>query len=493
MIDFPPGATIASLLVATWRTGGAASFYSASMKAFGVHQLPEDRFGHSVGRLSRNLFKGLVSPQQLLQQHTITPFLSRLLDPARAEEWQSKILLEVRHRHTTFLRCYRPGEAFADEWRSCPECQDRDRSRYGVAHWHVAHQLKFLKSCIEHGTPLHFRCQGCHEPIGKCSMRRLPGEACSRCSSLKTDAYITSPSPGYAGTVELCRKLFLGPCEQVTPKVRYRLFAALQSRIGKRGGEEFTRQLLAHWGCSELSELAEILGCPVTHARIKGTLCGAEYSAATPLLLAMCEFASTLTTGAELQDTTPDMFVAPAASLLSQSDWDLFQAHALGMGFPIEAAKRLAEGAIYNRLQCERLASVRFCQKFMNSAPQSIRDQLPQASAGFRKKFTWPKHLAKPDPRLPPADAARTLSRQRLTHLAETGLRTRVELNAVSITTMSWARRHDKDWLDSFCPRQSTGGGKRRAPPAVGSQAKTSAARVDSVAVAAGHSSPREI
>lgn len=479
MIDFPPGATIASILIATWRTGGAASFYSANMKAFGVHQLPEDNFGHSVARLSKNLFKGLISPEQLLNQHTLTPFMSCLLDPVRAEEWQSKILGGIRHRYSTFLRCYRAGQPTSNEWRSCPECQDRDESNYGVAHWHAVHQLRFLKSCIEHGTPLHFRCQECHEPIGKRGARRLPGEPCSRCSSLKTDAYIASPSPGYAGTVELCRSLFLAPGDQVTPKARYRLFSAQRSRLGELGEGEFTRQLLAHWGCSVPSELAEILGCPVTHSVIERTLRGAEYAAATPLLLAMFEFASTRTTGSELQDTTQDMFVAAATSLLSQSDWMIFQAHAIEMGFPIGAAKRLAEGAIYNRVQTERLASVLFCQRFVNSAPQRIQDQLPQASAGFRKKFTWPKHLAKPDPRLAPAEAARTLSRQRLTHLAETGLRTRVALNAVSITTMSWARRHDKEWLDSFCPRRPTGKGRHCAPPAGEIQAKTSAGRAD--------------
>ncbi len=467
MIDVPPGATIASIVLAMWRAGETSSFQRTVIKAFGTRLAAEDVFGLSVVRVSKNLFRGLISPEQLLEQHTIMPFMSRLLDPARAREWRSKILSEQRLKYQFFLRAL-ASRPTSREWRTCPDCQDNDRSKYGVAHWHAAHQLRFLKSCIHHQTPLHFRCRHCHGPLGHKNDRRLPGEPCPRCTSAETEAYAPSTSPGYAGTLELCANLFALPCEDYAPLARRRLFSVHLRRVGDGGAAEFTRQLLDHWHCTTLAEIAMRLECPVSEAIIGRALLGHEYAAAPPLLFAMCEFATSLTTGTEPHETTVDMFAMGPESLLSKEDWDVLHAHATKMGFPLTAARRVAEGASYHRLQTERLASVPFAQSFVNTAPQRIRDQLPQASAGFRKKLTWPRHLARPDPlAADPTEALTAMHRARLTFLMESGVKTREALGVASQTSMNWARAHDKEWLDSFCPRRPTnwvrGAGERRS------------------------------
>src|SRR5207244_1477720 len=96
------------------------------------------------------------------------------------------------------------GRPTVEQWRTCSDCQDRDTSVYGVAHWHVAHQLPFLKHCIEHGTSLQFRCGDCLGPLGAAGMDRLPGEHCMQCGSRKTHTFVRPTAPGYEGMADLC-------------------------------------------------------------------------------------------------------------------------------------------------------------------------------------------------------------------------------------------------------------------------------------------------
>jgi hypothetical protein len=39
-------------------------------------------------------------------------------------------------------------------WRYCPMCMEEDRSRYGTAYWHNAHNLPFVTHCTHHNVPL---------------------------------------------------------------------------------------------------------------------------------------------------------------------------------------------------------------------------------------------------------------------------------------------------------------------------------------------------
>ena len=47
-------------------------------------------------------------------------------------------------------------ESFGDElyWRFCPECFNRDQMRYGIAYWHLTHQLPCIWICLEHACLL---------------------------------------------------------------------------------------------------------------------------------------------------------------------------------------------------------------------------------------------------------------------------------------------------------------------------------------------------
>jgi len=272
----------------------------------------------------------------------------------------------------------------------------------------------------------------------------------------------------------LCKSLFAGRCEDYTPRARDQLFSANLRRLGTLGADEFLRQLLEHWRCRTPEDLAKALGCKISVAIISRTLEGAEYAATPYLLFAMCQFASTLTTGSEVHDDTQDMFLSDAPSLLSQEAWEALQAHAVSMGFPLAAARKLAEGVSCGQLQVQRQATFLFSRAFVDSAPEWVRDRLPQAKA-TRKKRVWPRHLARPDPQVEPTEAMRTLHRGRLMHLMEEGARTRTALTAESAQSMKWIRENDKDWLETFCPCKTTYAARRNLHLAGGDREETSA------------------
>ena len=48
------------------------------------------------------------------------------------------------------------NESFGDvaRWRYCPDCYQSDRDKYGVAYWHLEHQLPTTLICLEHRTSL---------------------------------------------------------------------------------------------------------------------------------------------------------------------------------------------------------------------------------------------------------------------------------------------------------------------------------------------------
>lgn len=47
-------------------------------------------------------------------------------------------------------------ESFGDElyWRFCPDCFNQDEMRYGIAYWHLTHQLPYTWICMRHACQL---------------------------------------------------------------------------------------------------------------------------------------------------------------------------------------------------------------------------------------------------------------------------------------------------------------------------------------------------
>jgi hypothetical protein len=91
-----------------------------------------------------------VSAQVLIEQHTLFSYLKAFLNPQVAEQTYSYLLQgNAKELHSQLsltanrLKC-------AKQLKYCPVCAINDINTYGVAYWHINHQLPWMVICIEH-------------------------------------------------------------------------------------------------------------------------------------------------------------------------------------------------------------------------------------------------------------------------------------------------------------------------------------------------------
>ncbi|MBX3659511.1 MAG: TniQ family protein [Ramlibacter sp.] len=183
--------------------------------------------------LSTTIFPHL-TPRQVLEQHTVFGFFSRLLDERVAHTWGTE-LIERPDSGGALVRRYLTSQKMRtvrNELWFCPDCADRDQKAFGFSTWRYIHQLYGVAWCPGHGTPLVGFCRECGSAFDPRTSGRLPGEPCRRCGCM-------AAAPGASaseGSTQLAGHLG-ALIEGALPILRPRNFAPLvRAFIADAGG-----------------------------------------------------------------------------------------------------------------------------------------------------------------------------------------------------------------------------------------------------------------
>jgi hypothetical protein len=443
IIDVPRGATIGSIFLVSWRASAFSWILSSKLHILGANTSCGDAFGRTAERISRHIFDRLITVDTLIKDHSVFPLFSRLVSKERAAAWRAE-LPHDRRRGLLYRRYLRSPLAppVDPNWRCCSECQSRDIRLYGIAHWHVAHQLPFINHCLEHGLALQFRCTDCHGPLGGTRLDKLPGETCANCGSLAADLFAIPTSQGYKGTAILCAQLLAGEGPDISPVPRNRLFRDQLAKVDSANSTaEFARQFLSHWHCETYSQLSEQLTCEVSQVTIARTLEGAEHAASAGLQLAMVEFASSFTNGqtpaGAADEAIDDLFLRQDSGIVDALAYRDLLRSAAANGFPLIAARSIASGISYRDVELQGTASVKFCAQFIDALPPWIRSQLTEVKELRMRQSS---------------ESIRDLHRERIRLLLERRNVNRTGLSAFCGESYIWALRYDRAWLDAACP-----------------------------------------
>jgi hypothetical protein len=348
---FPPDATIMSIHLACLRVGRAASI-RRSLQTFYLGPMElNNRFGHRAGAFVQGALNDNITAERLIDQHSAFPYFASLVTEDVATRWRAALIEGHPDAFRRYLPATRHGLRFANALRHCHECQQSDIEQYGLAHWHVVHQLPGIRFCPEHNHRLHDRCGSCKTPLGGKSKAILPGAACQRCGSHGADSSLSKhPSHGYQSLADLICRTLQRQAPEAAPTVRHRLLKHLISTAGV-GPVELVDRFLTWWSVETLTQLGDMLQSPIDAQSLQQLMQEGHAKVSTPLMLAVIAFAWAHTSDADrtrlLQgDVAEDDLFANGHADAETPDDVITQLMALArqLHLPSRAAELLSQG-----------------------------------------------------------------------------------------------------------------------------------------------------
>lgn len=242
---FPSDATLASILQAFVYAGKFSS--PLRYAPFPTKGRLSSDFGEATKSFSEHVLDGAVTPEDLLEKHTMFPLMACLLDANAAKQWKSALIEGRRYAHKgifpNFLATFLPSRAS----RCCPKCIQEDLKNYGLAHWRIPHQIPGIKHCIYHGNLLCDTCEsfGCNAKFKNLmGPFQLPSDPCWSCGATDIGIIRTRNilSPGYQAYSEIANRALQGEAWELTPHTREVVRSHLRSKT-----LEHKRNLISAW------------------------------------------------------------------------------------------------------------------------------------------------------------------------------------------------------------------------------------------------------
>lgn len=458
----PDDATFASVIESVRRyTGTPANM--AARRFLGLNEFQGALFAPHAKAFAERIPGEKVVPETIVLRHTPFKLYSSFLTPEDENRWLSAIVDCDGVTARTFAPPTRVGRLEVDMFRQCRVCVEDDERRFGIGHWHVAHQIPALRRCPWHQTDIHDRCADCGTSLGGPRLLTMPGDPCRNCGSLTTGLRTPySPSSGYAAMEALVMRALTGNAPELRPAVRMALIdRVIHRRTGTRGLPEVLRRFLTTWSIESPLSLGEQLGCAVTESKLLGLFAGLETATARTLQIAVISFVLDHATAGDLAtctaETTP--FTSPESLFLQESvaepDPELLRAFCSGavtFGYPVEGARALAAGAKARFIAAKGLAAPNVTRRFVSRFSTDVQKRYEEiVKARSERRFSMP--LIESD--------VRPAVRNRILCVMKTGSTTREELNGACQRALLWANRFDSEWLDAVVPKR-TGGRRRR-------------------------------
>lgn len=287
--DVPRFATIRSVLSAWAVAGELPGFLDDVSIAIGSKSDGEHDLGRGALRLSRDVFGGWLSPQELIEHHTHVPLFASLMSPLQALGWKDRLMTVAGGRDALATQVRRSQQVQAQTLRRCPTCVREDQVRYGCAHWRLFHQWPVARHCAEHGDVLETTCSRCRAPISRLPVPQFADDRCRVCGGTKWMGEPFAGSDAYRSLLNAMYKaLRTGTCKTSTPSCRaadaVRRLTIYQDGIAPLDRSE---QIFAAWRVSSLEELAGLLGA--SRRLVPGPPAGGATDQRSSLLMLACD------------------------------------------------------------------------------------------------------------------------------------------------------------------------------------------------------------
>lgn len=350
---FPADATIMSIHLACVRAGVDASIQSSARK---IYRSPaswsiSNRYGYQAENFVSIILRETVSAEQLIERHSLFPFVSSLLTSDMIARWRTAIVRGhndvLRPSHFSIaMRGIKSSHAL----RQCPICIDHDVAHFGAAHWHVCHQLPAVYFCQAHDQQLQDHCGKCGQFFDAKLVLQLPGDPCPACGSRAAASSSTRPvrSAGYSAYSDLVTRTLTRDAEEVSPHVRHRLMQHLID-TAKSGDTSLLKLFLRWWSVRDLAQLEKLLNTEIKLSEAEQLFRTGYAQVSTPFLLAAIAFAWSHTSETDKtrllsqEETELDIFSLqpnPGADPLLQDLENIAQR----LHLPLSAAELLGKG-----------------------------------------------------------------------------------------------------------------------------------------------------
>jgi hypothetical protein len=458
----PDDATLASVIESARRYTGT-SVNAAARRFLGLNQFQGDLFASCAGTFARRMPGEPVAPETIVLRHTPFRLYASFLTLQDEARWLSAIV----DRDLATLRALTPptkvGRLQVRELRQCRDCTQEDVRRFGVGHWHVAHQIPSMRRCPWHRCELHDRCAECGARLGGGRTLTMPGDSCRSCASIETASTTHhSASPGYVAMEALVMRSLAGSAPELRPSARVALVdRVIHRRVGTRGLPEVVKRFLTTWSVETPLSLGERLGCVATESKLLGLFGGVETATARTLQAAAISFAlehatagdqATSRAAATIHYSPEDLFFQEG---VTEPDPELLRAFCSGavtFGYPIEGARSLAAGAKPRFLAEKGLAAPNVTRRFVSRFSDEIQNRYgDMVNARSERRSAMQRAESE----------ARPVARKRILSALKAGATTRTKLDAACQGALIWALRHDSDWLETVVPKRAAGRRRR--------------------------------
>lgn len=442
--SFPHGASIDSLTVASARLNGLTSLQTARDRFYGkrvgVHQ---NAYGRLAGVLSARMLGEAVPPEELLRSHSAWPVFSCLMPQAAATRWMQEAIGGLP---SITLRQFRERNErlFSHSWSCCDACVQEHEEAYGVGHWLVVHQLPGVTECPYHRTLLRNACRGCGASLGSSRQFNLPSDPCGECGSSKRSTQGLAASEGSQALGQLYVSLLCGAHLDMSSPIRKRLAEEVASAQATRVKvDSLQADFLSTFRAKSVQALASMLGTPFQDRHVDRAIRGSLPCPAV-LQLAVCSyFLAKLGTA-----------LAPLTEALTErrsEDPTLLRIYEIAdeQGLAYEAVDGRLQGMSASELEAAGIVSLPRWHAFCKQLPEECRAFLKRHGVATAKASKGPVLLR----RGMSADEKMAACRARILEVFQPGMR-RSELFANRArVAVCWSVKHDKQWLDSVCPK----------------------------------------
>lgn len=462
----PDDATFASVFEAARRYTGTP-VEKAATRFLGLKLFQGDLFAVNAKAFAERIPGEPTTPEMIVLRHSPFRFYSSFLTLQDEGKWLAAIVEQDRATIRTLAPATRVGRINANGLRQCSACMLEDVHRFGIEHWHVAHQIPALRRCPWHRLELHDRCSECGASLAGGRLLTMPGDPCRCCGSRSTCSSAPHQAvSAYAGFEALVMRALGGNAPELRPQIRVALAdRVVHRRSGTRGLPDVVQRFLAAWSAETAVSLGQQLDCVATEPKLFGLFAGVETATARTLQAAavsfMLEHASSedleaCSSGEAIRLAPEDLFSQPAAVGVDEVLLKALCAAAMTHGYPIEGARALSAGATPKTVATKGLAAPNVTRRFLSRLPVDVF--LKYETHARRRTETRRSTLGN-------GDHARFEVRRRIIEAIEKGCKTRERLYRVAFTAHQWALQHDLAWLDERLPKLPPGRKKRLVPP----------------------------
>lgn len=184
LVPFPEGSDVYGAATAYHRLWAQTSWKLTLQMVYRTVKPDVKTFESNAAVLTETIFPHL-TPRQILENHTVFGFFSRLADEQVADRWAADLIGRKRPTAAGFKKHLWAvsGRYTRRERWCCLKCVAQDRGS-SVPTWRYIHQLAGLEVCPWHGEPLLGFCGNCKIPYDGGAHFRLPGDPCRGCGEL---------------------------------------------------------------------------------------------------------------------------------------------------------------------------------------------------------------------------------------------------------------------------------------------------------------------